>query len=444
VKSGIYLARGGATFDDVRIARITALEPRWMNTSRGDIQDGLGTDEDQLGVFDASYPLERVARIEASGDSTIFPSETRFGAARGWAASGILDRRDTRWIPLLEAFDRYGRARGAAGALLIHSSGPFAGSHWGIFGVESEDLFARGRDAALDGLGRLLRAMDRKVWLHSLACRPAGLLPLETLSVSLRVENGGRAPAPATIEIHVAESEAKGATRAPTRIDSRRELVVAPLESALVELPISLPPEARGLHRVSAVLHLDGREWDRMETGVFALSTEPRARAPALALEFRDNYFRQGGRNLFLFGSDAYSNVYAAAAGPLDWTRELGAARDHGFTLYENLQYKGPTLELEESDWRRFLAIARIAEETGLVFMPGILIGHDASASGPTLERESALAREYARRLGDLPSLVWYLNGDYQLRVTENESLRPEWSRFLLERHGSPEDVAKA
>jgi len=110
-----------------------------------------------------------------------------------------------------------------------------------------------------------------------------------------------------------------------------------------VELRVEFPPlpEQSDLWRLTARLASGGAGIDEIATGV--VRENPAIRSLAPPLRFRDNYFTLGGRPVFLYGSDSYSETYTAASeNPLTWSHELETARDFGVQLYENLQYNHP------------------------------------------------------------------------------------------------------
>ena len=117
--------------------------------------DGLEVEPTQLGVFQADYPLER-ARFAAAApvQAIVRPALQLEGPLEGWAACGVVGWDTARWLPLLNAYDGYGRLRGAAGAMLRHYAGPWAGSSWAFFGVTNRDLFAPGQPRHGGGLGQ--------------------------------------------------------------------------------------------------------------------------------------------------------------------------------------------------------------------------------------------------------------------------------------------------
>jgi hypothetical protein len=439
VKCGIYRASGTAWFDDFVLADVTGIEAKPMNTASGRPEDGLVVSPAQIGVFDADYRLRRVQSVRAAAGQTIFPQGVAFGPVQGWAASGVRGTDHTRWVPLLDAFDRYGRPRGPAAALMIHYSGFYAGSAWAYFGVEDQDLFAAGNEAMATGLCNLVRAMVRGVYLHGLRCDFAGYPPGGTAKVSVRAANRGAGQQDLEVLVVV-----QPATGVEALFEAMRRLTLAPRASGELAIEVALPAAcAPGLHRVEAVARLEGQEVDRMETGFVVLAPPGSAGEPGL--RFADNYLRYGDRPLFLFGCDTYAYTYMSTTeDPLWWAREHAACRDYGFQIYENLQYNNPGHRMADWDWRNFAGMAQLTQQHDLVFMPGLLIGHNVAISDQALAEESRQCREYAERLKDTPRLLWYINGDYQLRHDDKEALRAKWNAFLQQRYGTIEALRAA
>jgi hypothetical protein len=438
VKCGVYQASGTAWFDAFHLADITGIEAKPMNTATGRPEDGLVVSTAQIGALDADYRLRRAQSVRAAAAQTLFPAAASCGPVRGWAASAVRGVDQTRWTPLLEAFDRYGRPRGAAGALLIHYNGFFASSAWAYFGVEDKDLFAADQPAMLSGLGNLVRSMVRGLYLRNLETDFASYAPGAPAKLAVTLENRGVTAPEVQIRFAVTLSGA-----AAPLYETTRTVSAAAHAAAVVTAEFTLPPDCRGLCRVSAALVLAGQAIDEMETGFVALAPPGTFGQPGLT--FKDNLLRYGERPLFLFGCDTYGNSYQSSTeNPLWWAREHAACRDFGFQIYENLQYSNPGHHMTEWDWRNFLGMAQSTQEHNLVFMPGLLVGHNVAVSDAELAAESRQCREYAERLKETPRLLWYINGDYQLRHDDKEALKAKWNAFLQARYATLETLREA
>ncbi|NOY80758.1 MAG: hypothetical protein GXP31_07110 [Kiritimatiellaeota bacterium] len=442
IKCGLYRAGGTAWFDDVRLGDITGCLPVPMNTRAGLPKDGLVVGPTQIGVFDAGYRLKRVAQVQSAPGQDIFPASVRLqaGPVRGWAASGVRGTDATRWTQLLTAVDRYGRSRGAAAALMRHYNGFFSGSSWAFFGIDNRDIFADPTPGLVEGMQRLVRNMVRGLYLRNLETDSAAYAPGAEVHVRVTVENTGCR----TRRGKVLWQFTSGHGTRPLR-QSTRTFVVEPGRQAPLEQTVRLPDHETGLYRVVAELTVsdESETADRVETGFVTLTgLETPNRSP---LDVRDNYLRLGGRPLFLFGSDNYANVYLSSTeSPLWWAREHRASRDFGFELYENLQYSNPDHRMTERDWRRFRAMTWLTQHYGLVFMPGMLIGHNVAVSDAEIAVQARQCTQYARQLSAAPRLLWYINGDYRLQHDDRDALRNKWNRFLQQRYGTDEALRRA
>jgi hypothetical protein len=433
LRLGLYQAQGTAWFDDIRMADVTGIEFRPMNTALGKPEDGLNVAPEQIGVFDPSYPLRRARQLKTAAEQQVIgqPIDLQ-GDWQGWAASGVVGYDDARWVPLLETYDRYGRCRGPAAAMTLHYNGNYAGSSWAYFGIENADLLADSHGPMARALQDVARFMVRGLFLHNLATGHRLYRADEPPAASVLVENQGAGPKQARVEFTMSEF---GSARILARI--ARDVDLAPGEGTKVDVAFPALKTDAPVCQVSAVLSLGGQVIDKMTAGFVV--DRPGVLQAAPDLRFADNYFTLGGRSLFLFGSDDYVLAYkSAAANPLVWLQELAAARDIGLNLYENLQYNNPGHVMTDDDWRAFQAMSQLTQQMGLVFMPGMLIGHNVVASDEALAAQSRLCREYARHLGGTPSLLYYINGDYVLRLDdEPQTVNTLWNRWLASEYGT-------
>ncbi|MHC4198737.1 MAG: hypothetical protein ACYSU0_02010, partial [Planctomycetota bacterium] len=114
------------------------------------------------GVFD-DYDVHRlrgVTRVRARPVQHWLPvgfeKQDRFTglSAVGWPYPG-----ESTFIPILDAQDGHGRSRGWAGGVLVNFDGPYAGSHWAIFGIEQASFY-RGPEFG-DLLVKILHSFER-------------------------------------------------------------------------------------------------------------------------------------------------------------------------------------------------------------------------------------------------------------------------------------------
>ena len=361
---GLYQASGTAWFDDIRLGDVTAMNYRPMNTATGKPADGLEVAPTQIGVFDASFPLKRARSIRtAPGQSVVSRAVELSGDFQGWAASGVIGYDNARWIPLLAAYDRYGRPRGAAGAMVVNYQGFYSGSCWAYFGVENVDLFRDPKSAAAQALQDVARFLVRKTFLRNLKTDHRLYRRGEPVVVSVTMENRGSRPQRGKLVVALRPMDApsppirasKPVLIEPRATEARVEEFHFPgpeFWKTGKEIPTT-PPRSQeaGLWQISAGLLLDGRLVDQLTSG-FVLE-EPGAMRSGPALRFKSNYFTLDGRPQFLvrqryvrfdlqFGERESADVGGGTDGP----------RDMGMDLYENLQYTKPGHVFDEDDWR--------------------------------------------------------------------------------------------
>ena len=440
IKFGLYLAQGTAWFDDIRLGNITGLAPQPLNTGTGEPRDGLVTTPAQIGIFDASFPLKRVSALRTARGQRIVPSGVeRRAPLKGWTASGVVGYDNARWIPLLQTYDRYDRPRGAAAAVMLNYNGFYSNSSWAYFGIETVDLFADARSEMASVLQSAARFLLRESYLHNLTASERLYLDGEAIELSVEVANRGVRAQRAKVRFLATADPLEENTQ--PRVIAEEEIVVNAETDVTVRTTFAPKRFADDLYEARAVLTINGEPVDEMSTGFVVERREVMSSASDSL--FVGNYFTRGGRPVFLFGSDTYSYTYKSAhENPLTWAQDHRAARDVGLNVYENLQYSNPGHQMADSDWRALRAMAQLTQKHNLVFMPGMLIGHNVATGDPAVAEQSAQCKGYAQHLRDVPALHYYINGDYQMRLNERpEEVRQLWNRWLDERYGSTDKL---
>ncbi|MCX7597400.1 MAG: beta-galactosidase [Armatimonadetes bacterium] len=436
IKFGLYGATGQVWLDKAQLIDVTGLRYRPLNTSSGKPGDGLELMPYQMGMCDAHYRLRRAVSVEPAPGQTIMGGGKIPGTVEGWVAAGVTGWDNARWVPLLVSKDRYGRPRGAAAALLLNYSGFYARSLSAYFGVENKPLFGPAVPGSAQRLAVLTKWLLRGCFLHNLRGEKDLYKRGEPVTIRARVSNYGAQPLVGTVEMTAyCKGKLVASGRAPVNVSA----------GDTGEFAVTIKPSAaaRGLLEIDARLATDNQVIDQAKTGV-VLRDEAEVRAGP-RLEFRDNYFRLNDRPVFLFGSDNYSNDYQAGGiNPYRWDQIQRIARDCGLQVYEILQYTKPGHVFEEEDWRSFEAMAQMLMKRGLVFMCGILIGHNVAVNDDELAAQGRMCSEYARRLGKTPGLLWYINGDFQLRYEDLPWLKKAWNEYLTGKYGSDQALARA
>jgi len=426
--------------------------PERLNTRHGRPGDGLEVAPTQLGIFDADYHLERVVHAEPAPEQCwLKPGLKLDGPLEGWAASGVAGWDAARWLPLVNGYDRYGRLRGAVGALLRHYAGSFAGSSWGYFGVTNHDLFAESVSGMDEALVAIIRNLAQDIYLASLVSEPACCRPGEPVKLVARVFNGGRvarnlrltarieAGEPEEDQLHGSAAKPKRWSRPCAELGC--EITVAP--GALREVVLEWKPARfdADFYHVAGQLWEGGTELDRLASGFVVWNARAVARGPAL--KFHDNYLHLGRRPQFLFGTDDWGYTFSTPREtPLQWLRDMRQRRDFGVQIYENLQFGLPPDDQKQGLLRKVDGITQLAQKYQQVYFPGLLVGANVAVDDAHLSQQAAYCAEFARRYHGVPGLIYYFNGDLRCELTE--AVTPELNQFLRETYGNDERLRSA
>ena len=444
----------------------------WLNTRHGIPGDGLDVSPGQMGVFDADYHLARANFATAAPEQCLFDPGTRIeGPLEGYAASGVVGFDQARWMPLLNTYDRYGRLRGAAGALLRHYAGPYAGSSWAFFGVTNRNLFAEAEAGMKSVLVETMRSLIRDSYIASLTSDRGCYRQGENVRLEATVFNGGQEDQRLTLELEVHEGvpatpRSADFQSAVSPISNRQPLQNSQAPPGSANSPnrplatFSLPFAAKAgqtnlvsvewkpgqfksdFYHVTARLNDGGHTVDKLESGFVVWDEKVIASGPKLNLQ--RNYLRFGKRPLFLFGTDDWSYIFTTSREtPLQWLRDMEQRRDFGVLIYENLQFGIPASAADEERLlRKVDGVTQLAQKFQQVYLPGLLIGYNVAAGDTDLDRQKQFCRSFAQRYARVPGLVYYLNGDLACRLTE--AVTPQWNEFLRGRYGTTASLRQA
>ncbi|HQF66602.1 MAG TPA: hypothetical protein PLR66_12195 [Planctomycetota bacterium] len=406
---GIYRGFGEVFCDEVELKDATGLEVPCITTERGKPGDGLEVPPWRIGVFDADFPLARVAAVRPSAEQRLLRAPERAARLTGWSAQAVVRPGKSRWVPLLDCLDRHGELCGAAGGLVGNHAGLYAGSRWAFFGAADEPLFGPLLPESGADFARLAGALRRNVWIAE--CYPLEPVVAAGGAARLRVTIAAFGSAPARFALLV---RAAGGEQVLERVCG---------PGAAAAFDIECGPVAPGLGRARVELRIDGEAIDCAETAWYAGGAGAAAATP---LRFEGNYFTLGGRAMFLFGADNYGNDFDPyTAGPAGWDRLCDASRDLGLQIYEVLL--PPGFDTTPGLLAQVRAQGELLAGKGLIYMPGFLIGHNAAGNEDRLRAEEAAVKAGVAALRDLPRAIWYLNGDFQWREDDLEWLRERW-----------------
>lgn len=436
VRFGLHSAGGLLQARDVRLHELSG-EPR-INTAKGFPQDELVVKTKQIGMFDPDYRLKRVHSLRSATDQVVIGQAVNLqGHFSGFAASGVLGIDHSRWTPLLNAYDRYGRLRGSAGSLMHNYGGEYARSSWAFFGIDNVDLFATPEGAAI--VQSVAKTLARNCFLRELETDLASYRPGETVQMRTRVSNYGLQPRQLRVQLSVVPSER---TEAVFRKEAK--LALEPGETLVIPLHWETPRFDHVLYQVNVTLLEGAEQIDYLKTGFTAWSDS--AVEDRTHLTAADNYLQLNKRPTFIQGTDDYIYMFLNRdENPLTWNTVASGCRDTCVDIYENLLgLRGPQQNPPKAWWRWIDAMALLVQQAGGVFMPGMLIFSNTAVSSADLEEQKRFCRSFAERYRQVSGLIYYLNGDLELHDPNVLELQKMYHAFLIERYGTESQVRAA
>jgi hypothetical protein len=338
---GAFLSFGGYAFDDLRDREgnpVDLSSPQnahlRINARFGQPGDTMRISTDQIPIFDPSHRLENVSYISRSpewpSDGEPLRLEGRFSGYSAIAMTGsnspVFPDNWGRWIPILNAYDRYGELRGTVGALVYNYAGPYRGSAWAFFGVK-EPILSLGKDWAYGLLEGIVNALMRRTFLSRLSTNWACYRQGEEVLVSATVSNFGMRPQEAEVTIRLDGDEIARVKRS-----------ISPGETE--DISAVWRPERfdHDLYKVEALLEVNGALCDRMKTG-FVVWDKGKA-GKGFDLSFHDNYFHVDGKAKFLCGTNQTGMMwFSPKENPLIWDRDFARMRDNGLRVLRVLHF---------------------------------------------------------------------------------------------------------
>lgn len=438
IRFGLANATGTISLRNVRLEH-RGKQVR-INTANGFPQDLLIVRPDQIGVFDASYRLERAQQLVAAPDQPWLPAFTPMqGQFTGYAASGVLGLDNARWIPLVHALDGLGRLRGSAGALVHHYHGTFARSSWLFFGVANIDLFPSGKASLRNPVQQTLGKMARKCFLSAteseFTCYRQGEYP----RIRVTVHNFGLHRQDVRVGAVIASADGQQQHFSQT---SSLQLDAGDSQSVVFEWKTKQLPD--GPLHVTTKLH---RGDELIDTHLTAFEVwNPEALKQPASAAYADNHYRFDERNVFLQGTDDYLHTFLCRQeSPLTWRRDAMGCRDNCIDIYENLMgLRGPQQKPPETWWRWIDAMALGLARSGARFLPGLLIFSNTAVESKDLDLQTAFAREFAERYNQASGLMYYLNGDLELHNPNLPELQALYHDYLRKKYGTQKALRSA
>lgn len=449
-QGGSFLALGGYAFDKPIAQTADGWKPVpdpskvKINTRFGQSGDIMWTSEDQIGVFDPSYPLRHATQARTAPDQYVLKTPIHIeGELQGYAATAMTGKNHpvfpdvhARWIPLVNTYDVHGRLRGAAAALVHHYAGPFKGSSGAFAGVTNRDVIG---DAAM--LPEIIGALVKKTFLHNLTTDWACYRPGEPVELSVNVANYGPTTRTVDVELIIEEDLVFSGT-----------VKLGAGEVRKIQTTWRAGPSFdRDYYNVTAILG-DERLIDEMQTAFVVWNEKAIASGPQIKL--RDNYFTIDGRAEFLTGTNTTGMVwYCDNENPLVWDRDFAKMRDNGLRLlrvlhfssfaargYEGIAHhnsKDLAKRPPEKLIRQTDALVQLAQKHGIVFWLTLHDWLSVDLSQEELDAQRDWNRFWTDRYKNVPGIIYDVQNEPSIPLEKRKQTWPAFNDYLKKKYGN-------
>jgi hypothetical protein len=381
------------------------------------------------------YPAYAHAAREGIANVGSFVNGYPDGVPFDYLDGYIFNWQRSRWIPLLNAYDRLGKLKGSIVSLLMNYEKPYAGSGWIYSGVESEDLFSPQHPEFTQALLEALSFVRRSWALHDAESEMDCYRQGEAAKEFAVVDNFSDEPRSASLKF---EFIANG-SESPAFIKTI-PLTLKPRERQRPAAIWQPPHFDSDLYTVRVSLSEGGKEIDRIETGFVVWDTKVLAQGPEV--ELRNLYFQSAGHPQFLVGARS-EGIYphgVVAEDVTSWDRMFAAMRDQGMRVYSPVffsEYISGFLWGKEGNpliptqlQRLMDAQLQLAQKHGLIYAPNIFfVTRHVAMMQPELS--ARICEELGKRYASVPGIMFYIFDDGAY-TTPFEEFR-NWSKLCVD-----------
>jgi hypothetical protein len=393
------------------------------------LRDGERLTEE--GIFPAYAYTARKSLANIVGVLNGVPRGGNFDYRTGY----IFNWPRSRWIPLLNAYDRWGGLRGSVVSLMTNFRGPYRGSGWIYCGVENEDLFSAEHEEYTQVLLDGMRFLEGDLGLHDLQPEMDCYYQGESAKAAATVENYRAAPRHVRLRFQFIASGSKTPS-----FEKLTDVTIAPGGS---ERPsITWKPEHfdSDFYYVRVALLEAGRQIDSAESAFVVW--DPKVIAQGPKVDFHDQYFHVGGRPELLIGNrtNGFQPHGQVDEDVLGWERQFAEMRDHGtqvlspvfFSMYmPGLAWGKPETPAVPLQLQRLLdAQVQLAQKHHLIIAPCIFfIAKRMAMEKP--EFSQRICEELGKRYASVPGIMFYIYDDGDAN-TPLQTFR-DWTRRCVD-----------
>ena len=425
--------------------------PKLSSVTPDTVSDWLSFSASSIPIFDADHKIKNAVRIGPAEEQSVFTEEVSLdGAIEGWSSVCVLGNNRGRLQPLMYAYDGDGEIRGTVGAIMHLLPSPASGgqdnvNEWtdykatsiAFFGITSQDILSPKNKAVREGFLRLPYIMMKDTYVSKIENKYDCYRQGESAEFTANIENSSAVPVSGKIKFTVSDGNGKAVFSTETDYAAGAKSVSAAVGR--------WDPQkfSYDFYTVKSELY-DGQSQliDVNFTGFTVWDDAVVNAGPSY--ELIDNYIvftdKSGKKQpVMINGADDGGNTFGMLdTTPLKWRENFIRRNDMGMHLYEALMVYTSMSGGSEQFMRKMDNVVYLAQKYNQIFMMGILIGNNVAVNDRGLEKDAEICKKVAERYKDIPGLIYYLNGDLRVQITQ--SLFEPLNQFLAAKY--PDDAA--
>jgi hypothetical protein len=331
----------------------------------------------------------------------------------------IFNKACSRWIALLESYDRFERPRGSVGGMMFNHDGRYRGSNWAFFGVTDRDLFAADNPQAATLLLNVVDHAIRATYLHGLTPGYYSYRQGEEVTARVFAANFGTSDRTGRLAFTVLPLHGDEPIFA-----QQRDIHLPKGRSTPIDLSWAPDRFRLDFYRLRCVLELDSKPVDQIETGIVIWNEKSLQADSAFDVRYCNNYFQDGQRPLFINGArtDGLQRIGQVGEDPLAWQREYRMMQENGISVaspvWIDVYLPGFGWDKElpelvpEKILRQMDAQVQLCQQHKVIYAPCLFFANREHTATTRRDLAHRMCELIGERYCKVPGIVFYLWDD--------------------------------
>jgi len=445
----LLYGHGVAWFDDVKIEKSAP----GLNTRFGKAEDALGITAEQIPVFDAAFKLENAVVLRSEPDQFVIDKGIEMsGNFTGYAATAMISQDNNavfpmtarRWVPLVTCFDKYGRSRGTAGALVYNYKGTYKNSCWAYFGINNTDIFEPLKPLSSQSgkiLADIIKAMRQRTFLCDLGSGFACYRQGEDVEINVKAVNQGSESQKLQVKMQISNCKMQNV------YEETEEETLEAGRSTNLTFTWKGGKFDSDLYNIKVTLYSGNKTIDAMESG-FTVWDENIIKN-GIPVTMENNYFRVGEKPFFVCGTNYTGVVFVSnAENPWVLEQDFRKMQDSGLTCIRVLHFGIKNffpdfLKPKEKVMRRLDALVQLCQKHKVTLLQTVHDWLEVNVSDKDLNAQKEFCRMLSERYKGVPGIRWDIQNEpswssYDPRPTPD--INREYNTFLAEKYTTAEN----